>query len=141
MSTKSNDDTHWDSCPSGLLFQAAELRLETPIEQHKRKRQVLLWMAISSTLLLMLVCYSVIEAEPVAPNYDASISCQTVQGNLAAFCNNQIHEVSLERKIGKHLIDCKSCRRDYLSTCESVHKCPNRIRKVVTKPCMKKSFK
>ena len=134
MSSKPTHDKSWDTCPSGLLSQTAERRLETVIEQHRRKRRTILWVAISFTLTLMLISYSLIEAEPVAPNYDASLGCQTVRGNLAAFCNNQIRDISLGRRIGKHLIDCESCRKVYISTCDCSHQCPNRVRKVVTKP-------
>ena len=134
MSSKPTQNKSWDTCPSGLLSQTAERRLETEVEQHRRKRRTILWVAISFTLTLMLVSYSLIEAQPVAPNYDASLGCQTVRGNLAAFCNNQIRDVSLGRGIGKHLMNCESCRKVYKSTCESSHKCPNRIRQAIPRP-------
>ena len=134
MSSEPTKDKSWDSCPTGLISQTAELRLETPLEQRKRQRRTILWAGVSLALLLMLISYSLIDARPAAPSQEAAVSCQTVRGNLAAFCNNQIHEVSLERQIGKHLIDCKSCRKEYRSTCKSPERCPNRIRQGVAKP-------
>lgn len=141
MPSEPTQDQNWESCPAGLLSKTAELRLETPTEQNKRLRRVALWSTVSFALLIVLASYSLIEAQPAAPIHDASVNCQTVRGNLAAFCNNQIHEVSLERKISKHLMDCKPCHKEYRSTCGCSKRCPNRIRKAVTKPCSAKRYK
>jgi len=114
-STKPADDQNWEACPSGLVAETAKRQLETPTRQSQRQRNVVLWGTLVAAIFLTLTCYSLIEAQPVKTSPDASsISCQTVKGNLAAFCNNRILDVSLERAIGKHLIECKPCREEYL---------------------------
>ena len=130
MTREPIDIENWEACPSGLLSQTAE-QIVKPSQ-----RRTLLWCTFAVAMLLMLVSYSLIEAQPVTPETDTTISCQTVRGNLAAYCNNRISTISLERSIGKHLIDCESCRKEYRSTCDCSKRCPNRKRKVVTKPCM-----
>lgn len=138
MSAEPTAPDDWNSCPSGLISQTAEHQLETPVGQLKRHRGIMLKWTFLVVMLVLLLSYSFIEAQPVPPNRDATINCQAVKANLKAFCNDQIQDVSLERAIGKHLIDCKACRKMYRSTCGCSHKCPNRKRKVVTKPCYKK---
>jgi len=141
MPSEPEQDQNWDSCPTGLLSKTAEIRLETPIEQNKRLRWNALWITVSFALVIMLAGYALIEARPVAPTHDASLSCQTVRANLAAFCNNQIHDASFERKISKHLMVCKPCHAEYRSTCGCSKRCPNRIRKAITKPCLAQQYK
>ena len=138
MSAEPNASDDWNSCPSGLISQTAEHHLETPVGQTKRHRSIMLSWTVLIVMLVLLLSYSFIEAQPVTPNSDTALNCQTVKANLNSFCNDQIQDVSLERAIGKHLIDCKPCREMYRSTCGCSHKCPNRKRKVVTKPCYKK---
>ena len=121
---------NWESCPSGLISQTANQNVKPA--QHR----ALLWSAFGVAMLLLLVSYSLIEAQPATQTLDTTISCQIVRDNLAAYCNNRISTISLERSIGKHLIDCESCRKEYRSTCDCSKRCPNRKRKVVAKPCM-----
>lgn len=121
---------HWEPCPSGLISQTAEQFVEPA--QHR----TLLWSTLAIALLMLLASYSLIEAQPVTPDQSTAVSCQTVRANLAAFCNDRISTVSLERSIGEHLIDCEACRQEYRSICNCSKRCPNRKRKAVTKPCM-----
>lgn len=120
----------WESCPAGLISETVE-RTEKPTP-----RRTLLWSTLGIAMLLMLVSYSLIEAQPVTSESDSTVNCQMVRGNLAAYCNNRIRTVSLKRAIGKHLIDCESCHKEYRSICDCSKRCPNRKRKAVTKPCM-----
>ncbi len=134
MPLEPTDEDNWNSCPSGLISQTAEHHLETPVRQIKRQRRNALSYSLLIATLLTLVSYVLIEAQPVPPDRDATVSCKTVQSNLAAFCNNQIQEVSLERAIGKHLFDCQHCRQMYRSTCRCSNQCPHRKREAITKP-------
>ena len=135
MSSELADDQNWEACPSGLVAETAKRQLETPTRQSQQQRNAVLWGTLATAVFLTLVCYSLIEAQPVSTIPDVSVSCQTVKGTLAAFCNNRIRDAWLERAIGKHLIECKPCRKEYLKTCKCSERCPDRPRNVVTKPC------
>ena len=141
MPRKPTQEKDWDSCPTGLISQTAEHELKTPIEQYKRQRRTVLWGSISFALIFMLVGYALIDVQPAEPLYDSALDCQTVRVNLAAYCNNQIREVSLEREIGQHLINCKPCRKEYLTVSGCPKTCPNRLRNGTMKPCMKKRYR
>lgn len=127
------DTDSWESCPSGLISQTA-----TQVAKPSPRR-TLVWGTLVIAMLLLLVSYSLIEAQPVTLEADTTVTCEMVKANLAAYCNNRIRSVSLTRAIGKHLIDCESCRKEYRSVCDCSKRCPNRKRKAVTKPCMKQS--